>query len=74
MFSACLTQHAYGKHENEVMESAMPSPVEKGDRGAVDQGYPGIKEGGERRKQRFTVYDGREGRYFLLYQMVFMWG
>ena len=29
----------------EVMESAMPSPMEKGDRRAVDKGYPGIKEG-----------------------------
>ena len=32
------------------MENAMPSPMEKGDRGAVDQGYPGMKEGGEIRK------------------------
>ena len=24
--------------------------MEKGDRGAVDKGYPGIKENGERRK------------------------
>jgi len=30
----------------EVMLSsnAMPSPMEKGDRGAVDKGYPGMKE------------------------------
>ena len=49
-FLACLIKHAYGKHENEAMESAMPSPMEKGDRGAVDQGYPGIKENGERSK------------------------
>ena len=29
------------------MKSVMPSPMEKGDRGAVDQGYPGMKENGE---------------------------
>ena len=26
------------------LENAMPSPMEKGDRGAVDKEYPGIKE------------------------------
>ena len=26
------------------LENAMPSPLEKGDRGAVDKGYPGTKE------------------------------
>ncbi len=45
MFLGLSHFHAYGKHENEAMESAMPSPMEKGDRGAVDKGYPGIKEG-----------------------------
>ncbi len=26
------------------LENAMPSPLEKGDRGAVDKDYPGIKD------------------------------
>ena len=36
--------HAYGKCENDTMENAKPSPVEKGDRGAVDKAYPGIQD------------------------------
>ena len=36
--------------ESDTVKSAMPSPMEKGDRGAVDKGYPGIKESEERRK------------------------
>ena len=36
--------HAYDKRENDSMKNAKPSPVEKGDRGAVDKAYPGIKE------------------------------
>ncbi len=32
----------------------MPSPVEKGDRGAVDKDYPGIKENETNEKKRFS--------------------
>ena len=34
-------------------ENAMPSPVEKGDRGAVDKDYPGIKENEANEKSVF---------------------
>ena len=34
-------------------ENAMPSPVEKGDRGAVDKDYPGIKENETNEKSVF---------------------
>ena len=33
--------------------NAMPSPVEKGDRGAVDKDYPGIKENEANEKSAF---------------------
>ena len=35
------------------LENAMPSPVEKGDRGAVDKGYHGIKENDTNEKSVF---------------------
>ena len=35
------------------LENAMPSPVEKGDRGAVDKDYPGIKENETNEKSAF---------------------
>ena len=35
------------------LENAMPSPVEKGDRGAVDKDYPGIKENDANEKSAF---------------------
>ena len=35
------------------LENAMPSPVEKGDRGAVDKDYPGIKENDTNEKSVF---------------------
>ena len=35
------------------LENAMPSPVEKGDRGAVDKDYPGIKENDTKEKSVF---------------------
>lgn len=37
------------------MENAMPSPMEKGDRGAVDQGYPGIKEEWRKKEIAFLM-------------------
>ena len=33
--------------------NAMPSPVEKGDRGAVDKDYPGIQENEANEKSAF---------------------
>ena len=36
------------------LENAMPSPVEKGDRGAVDKDYPGIKENDTNEKSVFS--------------------
>ncbi len=35
------------------LENAMPSPVEKGDRGAVDKDYPSIKENETNKKSVF---------------------
>ena len=35
------------------LENAMPSPVEKGDREAVDKDYPGIKENETKEKSVF---------------------
>jgi len=35
------------------LKNAMPSPVEKGDRGAVDKEYPGIKENDTSEKSVF---------------------
>ena len=35
------------------LKNAMPSPVEKGDRGAVDKDYPGIKENETNEKSAF---------------------
>ena len=35
------------------LEDAMPSPVEKGDRGAVDKDYPGINESETNEKSAF---------------------
>ena len=35
------------------LENARPSPVEKGDRGAVDKDYPGIKENDTKGKSAF---------------------
>ena len=47
--------HAYGKKETDTLENAMPSPMEKGDRGAVDQGYPGMKEEWRKKKIAFLL-------------------
>ena len=35
------------------LENAMPSPMEKGDRGAVDKDYSGIKENETNEKSAF---------------------
>ena len=43
----------------------MPSPVEKGDRGAVDKEYPGIKENDTNEKASFPS-DTEERRFFRL--------
>ncbi len=45
---------AYGLFSNVTdLENAMPSPMEKGDRGAVDKGYPDIKENKANEKSVF---------------------
>ena len=50
----CL-KSAYGFCANMTnLENAMPSPMEKGDRGAVDKDYPGIKENDTNEKSVFS--------------------
>ena len=45
---------AYGLCASTIdLGNAMPSPVEKGDRGAVDKDYPGIKENETNEKSAF---------------------
>ena len=45
---------AYGLYVSvKHLKNAMPSPVEKGDRGAVDKEYPGIKENEADEKSAF---------------------
>ena len=46
---------AYGLFASMMdLENAMPSPMEKGDRGAVDKGNPGIKESDAYEKKRLS--------------------
>ena len=52
------------------LENAMPSPVEKGDRGAVDKEYPGIKENDTNEKASFPS-DTEERRFFCLIHLLF---
>ena len=51
------------------LENAMPSPVEKGDRGAVDKDYPGIKENETNKKASFSS-DTEERRFFRWIQLI----
>ena len=45
---------AYGLFASMMdLENAIPSPMEKGDRGAVDKGNPGIKESDAYEKSAF---------------------
>ena len=52
------------------LENAMPSPVEKGDRGAVDKDYPSIKGNKTNEKAPFSSETG-ERRFFYLIQLLF---
>ena len=52
------------------LENAMPSPLEKGDRGAVDKEYPGIKENETNEKAPFPS-DTEERRFFRLFHLLF---
>ena len=48
---------AYGLWASTIdLINAMPSPVEKGDRGAVDKDYPGIKENETNEKSVFLKW------------------
>ena len=51
-------------------ENAMPSPMEKGDCGAVDKEYPGIKEN-ETNKKAFFSSDTGKRCFFYLIQLLF---
>ena len=62
---------AYGLCLNMTdLKNAMPSPVEKGDRGAVDKDYPGIKEN-DTGKKAFFPSDTGERRFFCLIHLLF---
>ena len=52
--SGTFEKYAYGLCTGMTnSKNAMPSPVEKGDRGAVDKEYPGIKENDTNEKSAF---------------------
>ena len=52
--SGTFEKSAYGLCASVTdLENAMPSPLEKGDRGAVDKDYPGIKENETNEKSVF---------------------
>ena len=54
LVSGTFEKPAYGLFASvNHLENAMPSPVEKGDRGAVDKDYPGIKENEANEKSVF---------------------
>ena len=52
--SGTFEKYAYGLCTGMTnLKNAMPSPMEKGDRGAVDKDYPGIKENETNEKSAF---------------------
>ena len=54
------------------LENAMPSPVEKGDRGAVDKDYPGIKENETNEKKRLSQVTLEKNASFVRFNLHFM--
>ena len=66
-------KHAYGLWASvKLLESAMPSPVEKGDRGAVDKDYPGIKENETNEKKRLSQVTLEKNASFVRFNLHFM--
>ena len=54
------------------LENAMPSSMEKGDRGAVDKDYPGIKENETNEKKRLSQVTLEKNASFVRFNLHFM--